>query len=105
MTQYLVSSVFKNTGTAKATGKPFQMNRISVLQPFVETNASTFQSHGAGLSVVELSVGDNIFDDLEKHFRSRFKGSPVSIELETALDRDSRAVVIGYKPLSPAVAA
>jgi hypothetical protein len=101
---YLVASVFSNTGVSKASGKPFQMNRATVLTPFSERNTPNFQSHGSGLNAVELSVADHVFAELDKHFSTAFKRAPVPVDLETTIDGDGRLQIIGFKPASPAAA-
>lgn len=97
MPTMIFSSVFKNTGTAKATGNPFSIPRANVLVPFLGRNSATFQSNGVGLVPIELSVGESCFDALLSSFTSKFKGLPVPIDVDTSMGEGGITVIIGVR--------
>ena len=93
---FLVASVFVNTGIGKESGNPFEMQRVGVLTSREDVDTKTFQSHGVGLSVVELSVSPNFFTALHNQFLKDFQGLPLLYSLETSLDREGRNRVVGF---------
>lgn len=93
----LVSAVYQNSGVAKASGNPFKMSRADILVPRQDRNSANYQSHGQGLSVVELSVGDAVFPELANQFNAKFKGLPVPIDLELSMDSNGRNMIVGVK--------
>lgn len=93
---YLVIAVFVNTGIGKGSGKPFEMQRVAVLDVREDVNTPTFQSTGVGLACIELSVSPAFFTALHNQFLKDFKGLPVSYSLNTSLDRDGRNRVVGF---------
>lgn len=98
----LVSAVFVNTGIAKASGNPYQMNRAWVLVPFSGRNTPTSQSNGTGFTPVEISVSDAFFPDFEKEFLTQFKDAPVAMDLEHSMDSQGRMILIGFSGQSTA---
>jgi len=97
MPLFLVASVTNASGIAKKTGNPFNMKRVSVLTPFRETKTPNFQNQGVGLAPVELSLPDNLYDQVAGIFRDKFKGQPVPMDFETALDSRDGLIIIGVK--------
>lgn len=100
--KYLIASVFVNTGIAKVSQQPYSMARALVLSPFVDTEASSFQSRGVGFSAVELSVNNAFATQFQNEFNRVFDGLPVEMDVSTSLDRDGRNVIFGF--VKPAVA-
>lgn len=98
--KYIVSLVMTNTGIAKATNKPFAMTRLNVLVPFIDVDRETFQSHGTGLSTVELSVSSSCATAIQNSFNQSFQGMPIAMDLDTSLDQEGKNVVIGFRALN-----
>jgi len=93
--KYLIAAVFTNSGLAKNSGNPYSMTRAVVLMPFTDVDNAKFQSHGSGLSPVELSVDSSCSTQLQNHFNAQFKGFPLEIDVKTSLDREGRNIITG----------
>ncbi|ANE55661.1 hypothetical protein AYM39_11105 [Methylomonas sp. DH-1] len=74
------------------------MPRANVLVPFTGRQSANFQSNGAGLSTIELNVGDNCFDALQAQFVGKFKGLPVPIDVDTSMGEGGVTIIVGVKP-------
>ena len=101
MSKYLVAAVHQSSGNAKATGNPYAIPRVNVLTPFQNRQSANQTVVGNGFSCIELGVSETFYPELSKHFALNFKGQPLELDFETALDREGRNVLIGFeKPLS-----
>jgi hypothetical protein len=97
MSKFIVAAAFTNSGTAKASGKPYSMTRAIVLVPFENISNANFQSTGNGFSAVEMSVSSHFATNFQNQFNASFKGTPIQMDLATSMDRDTRTVITGFE--------
>lgn len=94
-------SVTEATGTAKASGNPFQMLRANHLEPLEAVNTQNYQLMGKGFSVVETDVSQDFYESLSSYFIQQYglKKSLVLVDVETRIvqrGRNSSTLITGW---------
>jgi hypothetical protein len=105
--RFIVQTVYRMNGKAKATGQPYDMKRIVALSDFEQVSNVTpegevlLNRQGAGFSPVEVVVSDAFFPRLLAFFSQQFelKRSPIVMDLETSVrarGRQSETVIVDF---------
>jgi len=92
---------YRMTGTAKTSGKPYDMGKLVILVPFENVATPTMTRVGYGATVNELDVLPEAVTKLNFHF-------PCELDLE--IDQQwqfgrLQAVIVGAKRVEPIKAA
>ena len=90
-------NVFQSQGISKKDGRPFSMQRVTILSDFDTVSTQNYQRDGCGFGVVEVSVTDKFYPELERHVSQNFKGQLLELDLKTSLGRRGEMTICGFE--------